>query len=64
MDKVFRFAGDATAVLGILVCVVAGVARLAGSYHVWNFQAVTLLNVGIALMIMACLAKLHILTTT
>ena len=63
MNKVFKVAGDAVAVMGILVCVAAGVARLAGSYHILGFQAVTLFIAGIALMVMACLAKLHTLTT-
>lgn len=47
-----RLAGS----LGALLCVVAGAARLAGSYELGSFQALTLLDVGTAAMVMACLA--------
>ena len=44
---------------GIIVCALAGVSRLLGIYHVLGFESVTLFIGGIALMVMACLVKLH-----
>ena len=62
MPRLYAFAGDAAAVLGILACMVAGLGRLAGYYHILGFEALTLLIGGIALMVAACLAKLQQLT--
>lgn len=62
MNRLLDLAGNVAAMLGILVCVLAGVARLTGSYYVFGYEAVTLFIAGMALMVMACLAKLHNLT--
>jgi len=57
--ELFMISGNTAAVLGVLVCLVAGVFRLAGNFYVFGFEAQTLFIGGIALMGMACLAKLH-----
>jgi type IV secretory pathway VirB2 component (pilin) len=59
MKKVLGVVGHVAAVVGILICLVAGLARLAGSYHCLGFEAITLFIGGIALMVMGCLAKLQ-----
>ena len=64
MDKLLDFAGNIAAALGILICLVAGVTRLTGSYYVLGYEAITLFIGGIALMVMACLTKLHRLSAT
>ena len=64
MNKLLHFAGNSAAALGILICLVAGVTRLTGSYYVLGYEAITLFIGGIALMVMACLAKLHRLNAT
>lgn len=61
MTKYIEWGGNAAAILGILVCLVAGLVRATGSYHVGDYSAMTLFNVGIGLMVAACLAKLHLL---
>jgi hypothetical protein len=61
MKKVIDVAGNIVAGLGILICLGAGLARLAGSYTVFGFEAITLFTGGTALMVMACLAKLQLL---
>ena len=63
MIKLIEIAGNVAAVLGILVCLVAAVARLGENWHVWGFQALVLFNVGVGLMVVGCLAKLHVLTS-
>jgi len=57
MNKLLDFTGNIAAALGILVCLVAGASRLTGNYYVLGCQA-------IALMVMACLTKLHRLSAT
>ena len=64
MNKLLDFTGNIAAALGILVCLVAGASRLTGSYYVLGYEAITLFTGGIALMVMACLAKLHRLSAT
>jgi type IV secretory pathway VirB2 component (pilin) len=59
MDKLFESVGNITAAIGILICLVAGVARLTGNHYVLGYEGITLFIGGIALMVMACLAKLH-----
>ena len=63
MTKLVQLVGDAAAVLGVLVCAGAGLARVA---RIWNFggiQIPTLFQLGMALMIVGCLAKLHLLAS-
>lgn len=63
MLKLLGIIGDGAGILGVLICLVAGVARILGSYHVAGFEAITLFTGGIALMVLACLIKLHQLTS-
>lgn len=51
--------GTAAGALGVLICAVSGVARVAGHYHLGGFEAMTLFNGGIGLMVAGCLFKLH-----
>ncbi len=53
--------GNAAGALGLLICAVSGIARIAGQYHLAGFEAMTLFNGGIGLMVAACLLKLHAL---
>ena len=57
--KYIDVVGNIAAIAGILICAVAGLSRLAGAYYLLGFQTLTLFNGGIALMVMACLAKIH-----
>jgi hypothetical protein len=59
MNRILDIVGNVAALAGILVCLVAGVVRLSGSFYVLGFEAQTLFLGGIALMVMACLAKLQ-----
>ena len=47
-----RLAGS----VGVLLCTVAGFARLSGTYQLGNYQVLTLLDAGTAIMVAACLA--------
>ena len=61
MSKLFVLAGNGLGLIGVLVCAVAGVSRLTGAFYTAGFQTMVLFNVGVGLMVAACLAKLHAL---
>jgi hypothetical protein len=63
MNKLIENVGNIAGLLGVLVCLGAGVARLASNWYVAGFQAMVLFNVGVGLMVMGCLAKLHVLSS-
>ena len=60
MKKLIQTVGDIAAILGITICLVTGVMRLSGQAVVFGFEAITLFIGGVALMVMACLAKLQV----
>jgi hypothetical protein len=62
MKKFLNLFGSIIGSAGVLLAVFAIVARFAGYYIVFGSEARTWLLVGIALMVMGCLAKLHVLT--
>jgi len=59
MQKGLNVVGNILAVLGLLICFIAGMARVVGNYEFYDFEAMTLFNVGVGLMVAACLAKLQ-----
>jgi hypothetical protein len=59
MEKMVDIIGTVLGVLGILVCLLAGVSRVAGSHYLLGFETITLFIGGISVMVAACLAKLH-----
>ncbi|HID48717.1 MAG TPA: hypothetical protein EYP40_03730 [Chromatiales bacterium] len=62
MKNIIRLAGDLAALLGIATSVVAGLVRLSGEFYLLGFETQTLFLASIAIMLIACLAKLHLLT--
>ena len=62
MDKMLDLLGNVVGVTGIIACALAGVSRMLGGHYLLGFESVTLFIGGIALMVMACLVKLHQLT--
>lgn len=61
MKPFLQLSGNAAAVLGALICLLAGLARIAGIYHVIGFEAMTLFMGGLGLMVFGCLAKLELI---
>ena len=59
MERVITIIGNLAALVGILLCLVSGVARVTGSYHVAGYAAMTLFQAGTGLMVLACLCKLE-----
>jgi len=63
MYKNLALAGSITGILGASVCFIAGLARIAGFYYVAGYQSTTLFNVGVGMMVFACMVKLDSLST-
>jgi hypothetical protein len=54
--------GDITGGAGVLICVVGGFARLAQTWYVGGVSVPAMFQLGTALMVAGCLAKLHVVT--
>jgi len=59
--KPLRILGDLLILIGVLVCFTPVLTRLSGNYYVWGFELSTVLLGGIAILVMACLARLELL---
>ena len=59
MKQFLNISGHVTGILGLILCLVAGLDRVGGSYHTLGFENMTLFMAGIGLMVAACLAKLE-----
>ena len=59
--KLLEVSGNLAAVLGILVCCIAGGSRLLGNWQTLGISTMSLFMVGIGIMLVACLAKLQVL---
>ena len=61
MASLISLAGNMVAVIGVLMCLGAGVVRLLGNFHLFGYSAMTIFMAGTGLMVMACLAKVELL---
>jgi len=61
MNKFIETFGNILGALGIVGCLMIGVIRVSGTYLFVGHEPMTWFVGGIALMVMACLAKLHVL---
>ncbi|HEB96573.1 MAG TPA: hypothetical protein ENI96_09105 [Sedimenticola thiotaurini] len=59
MGNLLAIVGNSAAVVGILICLVAGLTRLSGGYYLFGYELSTLFLGGTSLMVLACLAKLQ-----
>lgn len=62
MNELLLWVGRIAGIAGILLCGVAGLARISGYYWLGNFQVGTLLLAGMAIMIAGCFGLLAALT--
>jgi len=51
--------GNIATLSGILLFLVAGIARLSGAHYLMGYENMTIFTAGIGLMVTACLAKLY-----
>jgi hypothetical protein len=61
VERLIVLAGDLAAVIGLMVCLGAGVTRLLGNYQLFGYSSMTIFMAGTGLMVMACLAKVELL---
>ncbi len=61
MERTLSLLGNVAAIVGVLVCVASGLARVAGAFYVGGFTATTLFQGGTGLLVAACFAKLYVL---
>ncbi len=62
MNQLMLMSGRAAGLIGLLLVVFAGVARLAGHYVIGGFQAATLLSAGMGALLIGCFALLWVMT--
>ena len=61
MENLLIWTGRMVGLAGVVLCLIAGAARLSGTYWLGGFQATTLLQVGVAGMVLGCLCLLMVL---
>jgi hypothetical protein len=61
MKNTIGLLGTAAGALGVLVCAISGIVRVSGQFYLGGFEAMTLFNGGIGLMVAGCLFRLHAL---
>jgi len=64
METLMTKLGYFTAIVGFLLCALAGGIRIAGMFFLFGFQAITILQAGIALMVFACMIRLYFPATS
>jgi hypothetical protein len=62
MDRLIELAGNLGAYGGVLLCLGSGAVRLSGSHIFGGISMEAVFTLGMAAMIFACVAKLHVLT--
>ncbi len=60
MLKNIALAGRLSGIAGALLCLVAGLTRIAGMYYLAGFQTTTLFTAGIGFMVFACMVRLEL----
>jgi hypothetical protein len=62
MQNTLRQIGSLAGLIGLLICLFAGVLRLSGMHWLMGFETVTLLQIGIGGMTLGCFLLLLVLT--
>jgi hypothetical protein len=61
LNNLLRWTGRSAGVAGVLLCLVSFIARAAGVWTIGGFQVGSVLQAGMAGMILGCLAYLAVL---
>jgi len=62
MKQAMVWCGNVAGLTGVALCAVSGLVRVSGVYQLGGVELRTLFLVGVALMVLACLVKLHLLS--
>lgn len=46
-------------ILGVALCLISGLSRISGNSHLMGYEALTLFNGGVGLMVFAILVKME-----
>jgi len=61
MNNLYKATAILSGGFGALLCVIAGICRILGYYHLAGYEAMTLFTAGTGLMVFACMLKLDTL---
>ncbi len=61
LQKFLLWVGRLAGLLGVLICAVAILARLGGTFQIMEFQTGTVWHAGVATMVLGCLGYLALL---
>lgn len=64
MEKLYGSIANTAAIIGLLVCIWAGIVRISGNHYLLGFELMSLFLAGSGLLLLACLAKLYQLECT
>ena len=59
MARVLSLLGSLTGWAGVLVCLVSGLLRVSGFYHIAGYGTITIFTGGIGLIVAGCWFKLE-----
>jgi hypothetical protein len=62
MQKILKSVADVAGIIGVLLCIFAGMARILGTFHIGGYESLTLFNIGMGGMIFSILLKVDILS--
>jgi hypothetical protein len=61
LQRFLLWVGRLAGIVGVLIFAVAVVVRLGGTHHLMGFQAGTVLQGGVAMMVLGCLGYLALI---
>lgn len=61
LQRFLLWVGRLAGLVGVLICAVAVVARLSGAHQMMGFEAGSVLQAGVTLMVLGCLGYLALL---
>lgn len=59
MEGLMNRLGMVVGLLGLVLCLVAGIGRLGGQYYILGYQLITLMFAGVGMMVASCMFKLY-----
>ena len=63
MHQLLRLTGSIAGIVGVLLCAVAGLARISGNYYLGGYETTAIFTAGTGIMVFACLVKLELLSS-
>lgn len=64
MKQALNYTGTFAGIGGALLCAISGIARVQGGFYLYGYEMTTVFNLGVGVMVFACLVKLEALLAT